>query len=50
MSQIAHAAGVGPVTLYGYFSSREALIEAALSRVLDEGGKVLASAYEPASP
>ena len=46
MSQIAHAAG----GLYGYSSSREALIEAALSRVLDEDSKVLASAYEPASP
>ena len=41
VSEIAHAAGVGRVTLYGHFSSREALIEAALSRVLDEGEQVL---------
>jgi TetR/AcrR family transcriptional regulator, mexCD-oprJ operon repressor len=41
MSEIAHAAGVGRVTLYGHFSSRETLIEAALRRVLDEGDEVL---------
>jgi TetR/AcrR family transcriptional repressor of mexCD-oprJ operon len=43
VSEIAQAAGVGRVTLYGHFSSREALIEAALTRVLDEGDKVLES-------
>ncbi len=41
VSEIAQAAGVGRVTLYGHFSSRDALIEAALTRVLDEGDKVL---------
>jgi AcrR family transcriptional regulator len=43
VSEIAEAAGVGRVTLYGHFSSREALIEAALTRVLDDGDEVLAS-------
>ena len=37
MSRIAEAAGVGRVTLYGHFASREALVEAALTRVLAEG-------------
>jgi TetR/AcrR family transcriptional repressor of mexCD-oprJ operon len=41
MSEIAHAAGVGRVTLYGHFSSRESLIEAALRRLLDDGDQVL---------
>ena len=41
VSEIAQAAGVGRVTLYGHFSSREALVEAALARVLDEGDEVL---------
>jgi TetR/AcrR family transcriptional regulator, mexCD-oprJ operon repressor len=41
VSEIAQAAGVGRVTLYGHFGSREALIEAALTRVLDEGDQVL---------
>jgi TetR/AcrR family transcriptional regulator, mexCD-oprJ operon repressor len=41
VSEIARAAGVGRVTLYGHFSSREVLIEAALIRVLEEGDKVL---------
>ena len=40
-SDIADAAGVGRVTLYGHFSSRAALIEAALRRLLDEGDQVL---------
>ncbi|MGH3041035.1 MAG: TetR/AcrR family transcriptional regulator [Gaiellaceae bacterium] len=43
VGEIAQAAGVGRVTLYGHFSSREALIEAALTRVLAEGDKVLGS-------
>jgi TetR/AcrR family transcriptional regulator, mexCD-oprJ operon repressor len=43
VSEIAQAAGVGRVTLYGHFSSREALVEAALTRVLDEGDTVLGS-------
>ena len=43
VSEIAEAAGVGRVTLYGHFSSREALVEAALTRVLDQGEDVLGS-------
>ena len=43
VSEIAQTAGVGRVTLYGHFASRGALVEAALSRVLDEGDKVLES-------
>ena len=43
VSEIAQAASVGRVTLYGHFSSREALVEAALTRVLDEGEKELES-------
>ena len=39
--EIAEKAGVGRVTLYGHFRSRDALIEAALSRVLDEGDRRL---------
>ncbi|MER7443867.1 TetR/AcrR family transcriptional regulator [Micromonospora avicenniae] len=41
VSEIAKAAGVGRVTLYGHFPSREALVEAALRRALDEGDAVL---------
>lgn len=37
VSEIAKAAGVGRVTLYGHFPSREALVEAALTRALAEG-------------
>jgi AcrR family transcriptional regulator len=43
VSEIAQAAGVGRVTLYGHFASREALIQAALTRLLDEGDQVLAT-------
>ncbi|MFH9467153.1 TetR/AcrR family transcriptional regulator [Streptomyces clavifer] len=39
--QIAQAAEVGRVTLYGHFPSREDLIEAALARLLSEGDEVL---------
>lgn len=41
MVDIAQASGVGRVTLYGHFSSREALVEAALTRVLDRGEETL---------
>jgi TetR/AcrR family transcriptional regulator, mexCD-oprJ operon repressor len=41
VSEIAQAAGVGRVTVYGHFGSREALIEAALTRLLDAGDQVL---------
>jgi TetR/AcrR family transcriptional repressor of mexCD-oprJ operon len=42
MGEIAQAAGVGRVTVYGHFPSREALIEATLTRLLDRGEAVLA--------
>jgi len=42
MGEIAQAAGVGRVTVYGHFPSREALIEAALSRLLERGEAMLA--------
>jgi TetR/AcrR family transcriptional repressor of mexCD-oprJ operon len=43
VSEIAQAAGVPRVTLYGHFPSRDDLVEAALMRVLSEGDKVLGS-------
>lgn len=39
---IAEAAGVGRVTLYGHFASREELIEAAMRRAIDQGEEQLA--------
>lgn len=42
MSTIAAVAGVGRVTLYGHFSSREELVEAVFSRALDRAEEVLA--------
>lgn len=41
MNDIAQEAGVGRVTLYGHFRSREALVEAALIRLLAQGDEVL---------
>jgi|Tabmets5t2r1_1033131.scaffolds.fasta_scaffold06107_3 TetR/AcrR family transcriptional repressor of mexCD-oprJ operon len=41
VSEIAREAGVGRVTLYGHFASREILVETALARVIDEGDDVL---------
>ncbi|MEY2847363.1 MAG: hypothetical protein RI885_28 [Actinomycetota bacterium] len=41
IADIAHAAGVGRVTVYGHFPTREALVEAALKRVLADGDQVL---------
>lgn len=41
MNEIAREAGVGRVTLYGHFPSREALVEAALVRLLTQGDEVL---------
>ena len=42
VAEIAQAAGVGRVTVYGHFPSREALIEATLTRLLEQGEAVLA--------
>ncbi|SHN14006.1 TetR/AcrR family transcriptional regulator [Cryptosporangium aurantiacum] len=41
VNEIAQAAGVGRMTLYGHFATREALVEAALRRVLEDGDAVL---------
>lgn len=41
MSEIAKAAGVGRVTLYTHFPTREDLIEAAMQRLLDQGDQHL---------
>jgi TetR/AcrR family transcriptional repressor of mexCD-oprJ operon len=43
MNDIAQEAGVGRVTLYAHFPSREALVEAALIRLLAQGDEVLAA-------
>jgi TetR/AcrR family transcriptional repressor of mexCD-oprJ operon len=43
LGEIAQAAGVGRVTLYGHFPSREVLIEAAVVRALSNGNRVLDS-------
>lgn len=43
LGEIAQAAGVGRVTLYGHFPSREVLVETALTRVLADGDEVLES-------
>lgn len=41
VAQIAQAAGVGRVTLYGHFSTRAELIDAALADVLGRSNEVL---------
>jgi AcrR family transcriptional regulator len=41
VAEVAQAAGVGRVTLYGHFPSRADLVEAAMAHVLDEGHAVL---------
>ena len=41
MAEIAQAAGLGRVTVYGHFPSREALIDATLARLLERGEVVL---------
>jgi AcrR family transcriptional regulator len=43
MAEIAQAAGLGRVTVYGHFPSREVLIEATLARLLERGEAVLGS-------
>jgi AcrR family transcriptional regulator len=41
MNDIAQEAGVGRVTLYAHYPSREALVEAAMIRLLAQGDQVL---------
>lgn len=50
MNDIAREAGVGRVTLYGHFPSREALVEAALIRLLAQGDKVLEAVDRAGDP
>ncbi len=42
VSEIATEAGVGRVTLYGHFATRDELVEAALIRALEQGDAALA--------
>ncbi|GAA3390413.1 TetR/AcrR family transcriptional regulator [Cryptosporangium minutisporangium] len=41
MSEVARAAGVGRVTLYAHFPSREALLEAVLDHAMTQSGAVV---------
>lgn len=41
MTEIAREAGVGRVTIYGHFPSREALLEAVLQQTMDEASHAL---------
>lgn len=50
ISSIAREAGVGRVTVYGHFSSRCALVDAAIARVLDDGRDVLDDAADDPDP
>jgi AcrR family transcriptional regulator len=44
MTDIARAAGIGRVTLYGHFESREHLVEALLARATAEAERIVADA------
>jgi AcrR family transcriptional regulator len=44
MTDIARAAGMGRVTLYGHFESREHLVEALLTRATAEAERIIADA------
>jgi len=41
MAELARAAGVGRVTLYAHFPSREAVLEAVLERAISQAGAVI---------
>ena len=50
MVAIARAAGVGRVTLYAHFPSREVLLEAVLDRTIAEAGEVIGKAAPAEGP
>lgn len=50
MSTIARAAGVGRVTLYAHFSSREILLDAVLERAISQGGAAIEAAHPNDGP
>ncbi|KOV39007.1 hypothetical protein ADK60_01250 [Streptomyces sp. XY431] len=50
MAEIARAAGVGRVTLYGHFNSREAVLDALLERTLTEIDSALDAADLESGP
>lgn len=52
ISEIATAAGVGRVTLYGHYPSRADLLDAVLARALEQAERAVATAAElpPADP
>lgn len=50
MAAIARAAGVGRVTLYAHFPSREVLLEAVLDRTIAEAGEVIKKAAPEEGP
>ncbi|HEU5156472.1 MAG TPA: TetR/AcrR family transcriptional regulator [Streptosporangiaceae bacterium] len=50
MTEIARTAGVGRVTLYGHFPSREALLEAVLERTLQQANAALESVDVDSGP
>ncbi len=50
MAEIAQAAGVGRVTLYSHFGSREILLQAAVTRAIAEATTFLADAVDEKLP
>jgi AcrR family transcriptional regulator len=50
VAAIAKAAGVGRVTLYGHFPSREALVDAVLNHAVDVADAVLADDFIETAP
>ena len=50
MDRIARAAGVGKATLYRYFDTKEALLQACLQEIIDELGRRMEDAEENGDP
>ncbi|MEV0582571.1 helix-turn-helix domain-containing protein [Nonomuraea sp. NPDC050310] len=50
VADIAKAAGVGRVTLYGHFPSREALVEAVLAHAVTQADEALAAGFRDDLP